>query len=343
MADLRLRPSEDPPSFLVLLLDTDLPSWAPGPSPDAPPLSPSSVASAALDALHTATSHLLIFLSTFLLLHPDNRVAVLLYSRAGHAIAYPSLSPAPSVAAAAAEDDLFAASATSGGGGAGGASAARAVGAAVRAALDHSLAAQAALPPSAPSATRLAPSFGQALCLVNRARALHVANARVSHARADGKAGFGRAAGGLARILVVSRSADVPTQYVPVMNGMFAAQMMCVPVDMCFLSSGGGGSTYFQQAASKTGGVYLRLDDAGGGDALLQTLLTVFITDAAVREVLAMPQTEEVDFRASCFRTRRLIAQGYTCSVCLSTFELDVGKRANSCPTCEARFTGGRV
>lgn len=342
MADLRLRPSEDPPSFLVLLLDTDLPSWAPSPAPT----SPDNAAAAALSALHSATSQIIIFLSTFLLLHPDNRIAVLMHSRAGHAVAYPSLPATPptdsTAAAARGEQIVFSGG---GGGGAAGDDAARDAREAVQAGLRESLEKQTRLPADAPAAPRLAASLAQALCLVNRRRVLHVERARVgkegaARPAAEDKMGFGRKAGGLARILVVSRSADVPTQYVPVMNGMFAAQRMRVPIDMCYLREGRG-STYFQQAAYWTGGVYFR--PPGGEGELLQTLMTVFMTDSAVREVLAMPQSDEVDFRASCFRTRKLIQQGYTCSVCLSTFELDVGKKANSCPTCEARFTGGRV
>lgn len=40
----------------------------------------------------------------------------------------------------------------------------------------------------------------------------------------------------------------------------------------------------------------------------------------SAKEFLNFPNPHQVDFRACCFKTKKLISTGYTCSVCLSTF-----------------------
>lgn len=63
---------------------------------------------------------------------------------------------------------------------------------------------------------------------------------------------------------------DVPAQYIPTMNAIFAAQRSGVVIDACYLGS--SQSAFLQQAAHLTGGVYLRPARPAG---LLQYLLTV--------------------------------------------------------------------
>lgn len=346
MADLRLRPADDPPSLLALVLDVDVNSWLlPHPAKSAPSGGDADPPAAAA-ALQDVISQLIVFLNTFLLLHDANRVVALVYSRAGSAVAYPRLAE-PAAADAAAEDDLFDA-------GSGAAmdrdTVLRDLRTGLVAAAADAMAAQ-ALPRNARRPSRVSPSLATALCMINRRRTLKLSRPGLPEDAKQAAAGSGaslqvsakRAAlGGQARILHVSRSRDVPEQYVPVMNSIFAAQRMGVPIDTCLLLREGD-STYFQQAAYLTKGVYLRppgYDPADQG-SLLQTLMTVFLPDALSRDFLSMPRQDEVDFRASCFATRKTVQDGYTCSVCLATFDLSVGKGAFSCPTCQARFTRG--
>jgi transcription initiation factor TFIIH subunit 3 len=344
MGDLRLRPADDPPSLLALVLDADVDAWLP-PRSDAVYLTAADVAAASA-ALQSAISQLLVFLNTFLLLHEANRVVALVYSRAGSVLAYPRLAD-PAAADPAAEDDLVAAT--------GGAvkdrdTVLRELRDGLAAAVADSLGAQACAG-NVRRPSRVSTSLATALCIINRRRMIKLAQPGVPEEikqAAGGSAaslqvsGKRAALGGQARILVLSRSRDVPEQYVPVMNSIFAAQRMAVSIDTCLLLAEGH-STYFQQAAHLTRGIYLRPPgyDPTADGSLLQTLLTVFLPDALSRDFLAMPAQDEVDFRASCFATRKVIQDGYTCSVCLSTFDVSVGRKAYSCPTCKARFIAG--
>ena len=70
-----------------------------------------------------------------------------------------------------------------------------------------------------------------------------------------------------ARILVVSVSGDLANQYVSVMNSIFAAQRQRVPIDICKIS---GDTVFLQQASDSTGGIYMLLEQPG---SLLQYLL----------------------------------------------------------------------
>lgn len=347
MADHRLRPADDPPTLLIAVLDADVESWLSAASSSGA----SSSGASAVQSLHAATSQLLVFLNTFLTLHAENRVAVLVYARDGSRLAYPRLGPAESaVGDAAAEDDLFDASA--------GAEADRErvmvdLKEGLVAAVAESVEAQGKVE-NVGRRSRVSPSLATALCMVNRRRLLKVGRPGVPEDVRQGMLGGGAVAGGAAgrlvgtskkfavggqaRVLHVLAGGDVAEQYVPVMNCIFSAQRMGVPIDTCVVNREGG-STFFQQAAHLTGGVYMRIEEEEGSCQLLQTLLTVFLADSFARELLAMPVQDEVDFRASCFSTRKVIQEGYTCSVCLSTFDLSVGKRAFACPTCQARFS----
>ncbi len=164
-------------------------------------------------------------------------------------------------------------------------------------------------------ASAVASALARALCIVNRAQ---IEGTKIQP-----------------RILALLAGSDDPVQYVSAMNCFFSAQRMKVPIDACVTSH----STYFQQAAYLTKGVYLKPDGfPENADSLLQTLLTVFLPDPLSREFLAMPVPGEVDFRASCFDTRKVIDSGFTCSVCLSTFDMSVKKKSPMCRICSARF-----
>jgi len=63
------------------------------------------------------------------------------------------------------------------------------------------------------------------------------------------------------------------------------------------------------------------------------TLQSVYMVDKPLRRILQMPVQPNVDFRASCFKTKNPIDRGFVCSVCLSVFSESVV----ICPTCNMR------
>jgi transcription initiation factor TFIIH subunit 3 len=145
------------------------------------------------------------------------------------------------------------------------------------------------------------------------------------------------------RILVMSVSeADLSSQYVGLMNAVFAAQRMSIPIDM--LRIGSHKAAFLQQASDATNGVFLSYDpattdasitngheedqDMDSGDSpkhtaaamgLLQTLMMGYLPDVTARRNLLMPGSEEVDFRPACFCHGKIVEEGGVCSVCLSS------------------------
>ncbi|KAK9466495.1 TFIIH subunit Tfb4/p34 [Lipomyces arxii] len=133
-----------------------------------------------------------------------------------------------------------------------------------------------------------------------------------------------------ARVLVVSVCADLASQYVPIMNSIFAAQKMKVPIDVCKL---GNDTVFLQQAADTTGGVYLHLVNPTG---LIQYLMTVFLPDRLLRKYLVLPTQSGIDFRAACFCHKRIVDIGYVCNICLSIFCQPPAD--GSCAVCDTIF-----
>ncbi|XP_015867094.3 general transcription and DNA repair factor IIH subunit TFB4 [Ziziphus jujuba] len=131
------------------------------------------------------------------------------------------------------------------------------------------------------------------------------------------------------RILCLQGSPDGPEQYVAIMNAIFSAQRLMVPIDSCYIGS--NNSAFLQQASYITGGVYLKPQQL---DGLFQYLSTVFATDLHSRRFLQLPKSVGVDFRASCFCHKKTIDMGYVCSVCLSIF----CKHHKKCSTCGSVF-----
>ena len=123
----------------------------------------------------------------------------------------------------------------------------------------------------------------------------------------------------VSRILILSVSADLTTQYIPIMNAIFAAQRRHIPIDVLKLA---GDTGFLQQACDATGGVYMDLSSSTlqDGSAMLQYLMMAYLPDSTARRWLVMPGGEEVDFRAACFCHQRVVDLGYVCSVCLSIF-----------------------
>jgi Transcription factor Tfb4 len=134
------------------------------------------------------------------------------------------------------------------------------------------------------------------------------------------------------RLLVLHASNDVSSQYIAVMNCIFSAQKLRVPIDACVLRRDGADSSLLQQAAHITRGIYARPTHQAGG--LLQYLLSIYLSAPSTRAHLQLPVQRNVDFRASCFCHQRTTDMAYVCSVCLSIFcdYLPV------CTTCNTRF-----
>ncbi|CAH2037013.1 unnamed protein product, partial [Thlaspi arvense] len=127
------------------------------------------------------------------------------------------------------------------------------------------------------------------------------------------------------RILCLQGSPDGPEQYVAVMNSIFSAQRLMVPIDSCYI--GTQSSAFLQQASYITGGVHHTPKQL---DGLFQYLTTIFATDLHSRGFVQLPKPVGVDFRASCFCHKKTIDMGYICSVCLSIF----CEHHKKCSTC---------
>lgn len=131
------------------------------------------------------------------------------------------------------------------------------------------------------------------------------------------------------RILCLQGSEDSPSQYVAMMNAIFSAQRVGIPIDSCIL--GDYDSAFLQQAAHLTNGIYYK---PHRGKALLQYMLSVSGVDLFTRQHIRLTASRAVDFRASCFCHKRPIEIGYVCSVCLSIF----CEERLVCPTCGADY-----
>ncbi|KAF2716025.1 transcription factor Tfb4 [Polychaeton citri CBS 116435] len=122
----------------------------------------------------------------------------------------------------------------------------------------------------------------------------------------------------VSRILILSVSGDLASQYIPIMNSIFACQRLSIPIDILKLA---GDTVFLQQAADATGGIYLPIDSPLARKGLLQYLMFAYLPDATARQHLITPgEGEGVDFRAACFCHRNIIDIGFVCSICLSIF-----------------------
>lgn len=133
-----------------------------------------------------------------------------------------------------------------------------------------------------------------------------------------------------ARILIVNITQDEHLKYIPIMNAIFAAQKMKISIDVCQLS---GDATFLQQAADATNGVYLNVKSY---DGLVQYFTTALFIDPSLRNIMVKPTSGNIDFRASCFLTGKVVDVGYVCSVCLCILSLI--PEGNKCPACDSEF-----
>ncbi|EJD02844.1 Tfb4-domain-containing protein [Fomitiporia mediterranea MF3/22] len=131
------------------------------------------------------------------------------------------------------------------------------------------------------------------------------------------------------RIVILSVSPDLSTSYIPLMNSIFSAQKLKVAIDVCKIY--GPDAVFLQQAAHLTGGSYIYLERR---DALLQHLLMTFLPTPSIRQLIAVPTQDKIDFRAACFCHKTIVDIGFVCSVCLSIFCQPVPV----CSTCRTKF-----
>lgn len=324
--DFRVRAADDPPSLLVVILDVAALAWT------------DIAGDKATATLQSVIEQLLVFLNSFMLLHESNRICVILASPDGTQLVFPELSEPGSRCSdidLVAEDNALDAATAGSGFTLHAEQTPLKLRDAVLAGVKEALRAQQGEVASAPAP--ISTALATALCLHNRAKSIKSTRSSLSLGQGNGQANndSGTCNG---RILMLIASEDAPEQYVPVMNCIFSAQRMGVPLDSCI--HGDKDSTYLQQAAYLTNGVCLRPNEfsTDNPNVLIQILQTVFLTDRLSRDFLAMPTPRKVDFRASCMKTRQIIEDGYTCSVCLSTFATTVAKGAAMCPICSARF-----
>ncbi|XP_063686578.1 general transcription factor IIH subunit 3-like isoform X2 [Bolinopsis microptera] len=123
-------------------------------------------------------------------------------------------------------------------------------------------------------------------------------------------------------------SPDSRSQYMAIMNSIFAAQKNKVSIDSCVL---GEDSTFLQQASEITGGTYVRV---GEHSKLTQYLLGVFLMGVEFRKSFHTPPAAKVDFRAACQCHSKMTDVGYVCSVCMSVY----CNFRPMCMTCNAHF-----
>ncbi|XP_039247748.1 general transcription factor IIH subunit 3-like [Styela clava] len=121
------------------------------------------------------------------------------------------------------------------------------------------------------------------------------------------------------RILVIKAADDAAAQYMSFMNVIFAAQKHQIVIDSCVLGQDSG---LLQQACDMTGGIYMKIPNQESLLQYLLTAFLVN-PDLRKQSLTLTSSTEKrsgVDYRAACFCHRSLVDVGFVCSVCLSIF-----------------------
>lgn len=153
----------------------------------------------------------------------------------------------------------------------------------------------------------------------------------VSSGGAGGAGGYIGTSRIKSRILIVTPNDNEDIKYISLMNGIFAAQKMKVPIDVAKL--GKKDSSYLQQASDATNGVYLHIERPFG---FIQVLSTAYFIDPSIRSLIILPTSSNINYRASCFITGKSVEIGYVCSVCLCI--MSIIPDSNNCPTCNSAF-----
>jgi len=141
-----------------------------------------------------------------------------------------------------------------------------------------------------------------------------------------------------ARLCVFQASPDVPAHYISVVNAVYSALRMSVPVDSCVV--GAAPSVFLQQAAYLTQGLHVAPDAAPAAahwQNLLQFLVTLLLPSRRAREAeLLLPLRRNVNLRAHCFCHRQHRSLAWLCYVCLSVW----CRETEACATCGTRMSG---
>lgn len=183
----------------------------------------------------------------------------------------------------------------------------------------------------ASTTTQLSGALTIALCHINKAAQQLVTKAgSVEEAARQSDSAMPSLKG---RILVISVSDSEPVQYIPTMNAVFAAAHAQVAIDTLSLS---GEPAFLQQACFNTNGTFLA---AANPQGLLTYLMFGLIADTEARRSLVPPTHDKVDFRAACFCHGKVIDTGFVCSICLSIF-CELPENAE-CLTCGTKLALG--
>lgn len=128
------------------------------------------------------------------------------------------------------------------------------------------------------------------------------------------------------RILVSQLSRDHAPSYNNVMNSIFSADKLGVPIDALVLRTAED-SHFLQQACYMTRGIYQRPVDQRD---VLQLLIGHCLPSTSTRQLLNAPFQKVVEFKASCFCHKKAVEFAYMCSVCLAL----TCKKTEACETC---------
>eukprot|EP00916_Digyalum_oweni_P006109 GHVL01010522.1.p1 GENE.GHVL01010522.1~~GHVL01010522.1.p1 ORF type:complete len:306 (+),score=27.91 GHVL01010522.1:44-961(+) len=180
------------------------------------------------------------------------------------------------------------------------------------------------------------------------AAALSLAMCRINRSMKDGSArDF--------RILVLEAcvAESFGDQYIALMNAVFSAQRLKVPIDVCVV--GDFASKLLQQASALTKGIYAdgrgcfnesigqhhhhhhQPSEKSRRLALIPFLVFRFLRPVRVREQLRQPAETEssVDFGCFCVCHSHPVDIAWVCSSCLAVFCSNVGR---ICIVCKGRF-----
>lgn len=131
------------------------------------------------------------------------------------------------------------------------------------------------------------------------------------------------------RILIVSYQSDMPSEYIPVMNCIFAAQKSNISIDVLRYST--ENSLFLSQASFLTNGYYYQTTLQ---KELIQVLFTIFIVPKNLRSDLILPEQQVTDLRPLCFCHKNTLEMGHVCTICLSIY----CGRVDVCSSCGTTF-----
>ncbi|KAL1412483.1 RNA polymerase II transcription factor B subunit 4 [Vanrija albida] len=184
----------------------------------------------------------------------------------------------------------------------------------------------------------LVSALTKALCYINRRKPAEAPVSALTAGESAGPSGNSNPEAPETRILVLnatpggaegtgaseskaSGGAGGQKGYVGLMNLVFAAQKIKIPIDVLTLppeSTRTAPPIFLQQAAHLTNGIYWRWNGRGG---LLQYLHSIYLPPPSLRhQPFTLPPQDAVDFRAVCFCHNNVVDVGFVCSVCLSIY-----------------------